>query len=67
MWRLTITQTEQRAYSSIEGTYESKNEVRVESNTFSDLARLVANFADFEINNTTFTIEKVVEEERGDL
>ncbi len=67
MWRLTITQIEQRAYSSIEGTYESKNEVRVESNTLSDLARLVANFADFEINNTTFTIEKVVEKERGDL
>lgn len=61
MWRLTITQIEQRAYSSIEGMYESKNEVRVESNTFSDLTRLVANFADFEINNTTFTIEKVVE------
>lgn len=67
MWRLTITQKEQKEFDSIEGTYESTDAVKIESNTFNDLVRLVANFADFEINNTTFTIEKVVEKERGDL
>jgi hypothetical protein len=61
MWRLTITQIEQRAYRSIEGTYESEDKVIFEADRFLDLVSLVSNFSCFEINNTKFIIEKAVE------